>query len=73
MKKNLGKTDRVVRILLGAMLAILNLTGLITGAAGIAFLIAAGVLAATSFISFCPIYFMLGLRSNKIITKTANQ
>lgn len=63
MKKNLGTVDRVIRALFAVVVAILYFTGYITGTLGIVLLVVAGVLLATSLISFCPIYAMFGLNS----------
>jgi len=63
MKKNLGTVDRVIRALFAVAVAILYFTGYITGTLGIVLLVVAGVLLATSLISFCPIYAMFGLNS----------
>jgi amino acid transporter len=65
MKKNLGTIDKLVRILIAAVIAILFFANIITGALGIALLLFAVILVVTSFINFCPIYFAFGLSSNK--------
>jgi len=67
MKKNLGKMDKVVRLVIAAIILALFMTEVVTGTLGIILLIAAGVFAATSFINFCPIYGILGIntRSSK--------
>jgi hypothetical protein len=61
MKKNLGPIDKVVRVTIAAIIAILYFTNVITGTLGIVLLILAGVFALTSLISFCPIYRIFGL------------
>ena len=71
MKKNLNLIDRVVRILLAAVLGILIINGTITGIAGILAGIFAIVFLATGIISFCPIYHVLGISTSKKETKTA--
>ena len=65
MKKNLGSADRLVRLLLGIVLGFLYFTNTLTGTLGIVALIVGIVLVLTSFVSFCPLYAMLGIRSNK--------
>jgi hypothetical protein len=65
MKKNLGNVDRVLRIAFAVVVAILYLTKVISGTSGIILLIVAGILALTSLVSFCPIYWTLGWRSSK--------
>ena len=65
MKKNMGSTDRIVRLIIAAIAAILYFTGIISGTLGIVLMIIAVIFALTGFISFCPIYFLLGLRTNR--------
>lgn len=66
MKKNMGTTDRVIRLLLAAVLAALAYFGVLTGTAAIVLYVVAAVFALTSFISFCPIYPLLGINTCKI-------
>lgn len=65
MKKNMGTIDRVIRILIAALIAFLFFTGKVTGTTGIILLILAVVFLLTSFISFCPLYLPLGIKTNK--------
>ena len=67
MKKNMGSIDRIVRILLAIVIAVLYFTNVITGTIGIILLILAAVFALTSFISFCPLYvpFRINTRPKK--------
>jgi hypothetical protein len=65
MKKNLGSTDRIVRLFIGILLAVAYFTNLITGTMGLIWMIAGLVLGLTSFISFCPIYWMFKISSCK--------
>lgn len=55
MENNVGKIDRIIRILVGLLLVSLSVTGLI-GAWGWLGLI----LVATGLMSFCPIYALFG-------------
>ncbi len=65
MKKNLGNVDRVIRVLLAIVFAVLYFTGKVTGVLGIILLILGAVFVVTSFVSFCPIYWSLGLSDRK--------
>jgi hypothetical protein len=65
MKKNMGTIDRIVRIVIAALIAFLFFTNQITGTLGIVLIIFAVVLLLTSFVSFCPLYLPLGLKTNK--------
>lgn len=61
MKKNMGGTDRVIRLLVAAVVAILYFTNIITGTFAIVLLVLAGVFVLTSLISFCPLYRIFGI------------
>jgi len=61
MKKNMGTIDKVVRITLAAIIAILYFTNVLTGTPGIILLVLAGVFVLTSLVSFCPIYPIFGI------------
>ncbi len=63
MKKNMGNTDRLIRILLAALVAVLYFTNTITGTLGIVLLVIAGIFVLTSFISFCPVYSLFGFNT----------
>jgi hypothetical protein len=56
MKKNMGTIDRIIRILLAAVVVILYFAGSISGVAAIIFGILAVVFIITSLIGFCPLY-----------------
>lgn len=61
MKKNMGTTDRTVRIIIAAVIAVLFFTKVITGILGIILLVLAGVFLLTSLVSVCPLYLPFGL------------
>lgn len=65
MQKNLGQPDRIIRIIIGIVAAVLFFTNTLTGTAGIVLLVVGLILAATAVINFCPIYRVLGIRTNK--------
>ena len=65
MKKNMGSVDRIVRILIAAVIAVLYFTNIIGGTLGIILLIVGGVFLLTSFVSFCPLYAPFGFSSCK--------
>jgi hypothetical protein len=65
MKKNMGTADKIIRILIAAIIAILYFTNVISGTLGIVLLVLAGVFVLTSFISFCPLYLPFGIKTNK--------
>lgn len=60
MKKNMGKTDKIIRLLLAAIFIGLFMGKMVTGTVGIILLVLAAVFIATSWISFCPLYVLFG-------------
>ncbi|RLD20840.1 MAG: DUF2892 domain-containing protein [Bacteroidetes bacterium] len=70
MKKNMGSTDKIIRVLIAAVLAVLYFTGTISGTIAIVALVLAGVFVLTSMVSFCPLYAPFGLNTCK--NKQAN-
>ncbi|MGB5355804.1 MAG: DUF2892 domain-containing protein [Eudoraea sp.] len=69
MKKNMGSADRIIRIIVAAIVGILYFTGTISGTLGIILLILAGIFVLTSLISFCPLYAPFGIRTCSINKK----
>jgi hypothetical protein len=65
MKKNMGTIDKVIRILIAVVLAILYFTNVISGVLGIVLLVLAVVFVLTSLISFCPLYLPFGINTGK--------
>ena len=65
MKTNIGKTDRIIRILAAIVIAGLYLTQIISGTVAIILLILSGIFILTSFISFCPLYLPFGISTIK--------
>lgn len=69
MKKNMGTADRIIRLIVAAVMATLYFTGTVSGTLGIVLLVFAGVFVATSFISFCPLYAPFGISTCSIDDK----
>ncbi len=65
MKKNMGGTDCMIRIVITIIAAILYFTGTVPGTLGIILLVVAGVFLLTSFLNFCPLYTVLGINTKK--------
>jgi Protein of unknown function (DUF2892) len=63
MTKNMGGTDRIIRITVAIIALILYFTSTITGTVGIIALIVAGIFFLTSFVSICPLYSILGMNT----------
>ena len=66
MKKNMGTADRVIRVLIAVIVAILYFTGVIKGTLRVVLLALAVVFLLTSIISFCPLYAPFGLSTHKL-------
>lgn len=65
MKKNIGNTDKLIRLLLALLIAVLYFTNIITGTLAIILGIVALVLVITSLVSFCGLYALLGINTCK--------
>jgi fatty acid desaturase len=65
MKNNMGPADRITRLILAAIIAVLYFTNIFTGIWGIVLLILAGVFVLTSFMGFCPLYSLFGVNTCK--------
>lgn len=63
MKKNMGNTDRILRVLLAAVFAYLYFSGTVTGTLGLVLVILGAVFVLTSLVSFCPLYTLVGLNT----------
>lgn len=61
MKINIGSLDRIIRAVAGGAIAILFLTGVISGIWGVVLLVIGGILVLTSLFKLCPIYLALGI------------
>lgn len=66
MKKNMGSADRIIRVIIAALIVTLYFTNILAGTLGIILLILAGIFLLTSFISFCPLYAPFGLSTCKV-------
>ncbi|MDO4879756.1 MAG: DUF2892 domain-containing protein [Capnocytophaga sp.] len=72
MKRNVGKIDKLIRLSIVIIIAILGINGIISGwvasvlgAVSIIFLV-------TSLINFCPLYALFGINSCKFDPKKNN-
>ncbi len=65
MIKNMGSADRLIRIGLAVIIAVLIITGVVVGVAAIILGILAAVFVLTSVVSFCPLYYPFGMKTCK--------
>ena len=61
MKKNMGSTDKIIRLLLAAVFILLFVFEVVTGTWGYVLLALAAIFILTSLINFCPLYFPFGI------------
>ncbi|MFD2515564.1 DUF2892 domain-containing protein [Pontibacter locisalis] len=72
MKKNMGNADRIIRVIIAAIIAVLYFTGTITGTVAIILLVVAVVFVLTSMVGFCPLYALFGLNTCPRTTRHHN-
>ena len=65
MTKNMGSTDRVIRLLIAVAIAVLYFTGTISGTLAIVLGIIAVAFFVTSLLGWCPSYLPFGLSTRK--------
>lgn len=65
MKKNMSSADKIIRLIVAAIIAVLYFTNTINGTIGIVLLVLAIVFVLTSLISFCPLYTIFGMSTAK--------
>lgn len=65
MKKNMGTIDRVIRVLIAVVIAILYFSNVISGVLGIVLLVIGAIFLLTSIVSFCPLYLPFKLNTGK--------
>ncbi len=66
MKKNMGIADKLVRVLIAAVIGILYYLDKIEGSLALILMAVAIILLITSLINFCPLYRILGINTCKI-------
>lgn len=66
MKKNMGTADRLIRLVIAAVVALLYFNNIVSGTLGIILLALAGIFVLTSFVSFCPLYAPFGISTCKM-------
>ena len=63
MKKNMGTADKIIRLIIAAIIVTLYFAEMITGTVAIVLLVLSGIFVLTSFISFCPLYTLFGIKT----------
>lgn len=65
MKKNMGTADRLIRLIVAAVILGLSFTHVITGMLATIVIVLAAIFALTSMVSFCPLYTLVGINTCK--------
>jgi hypothetical protein len=65
MTKNMGSTDRGIRIVVALIITALNYYQVVGGTFGNLLLALSAVLLISSFVNFCPLYALLGISTSK--------
>lgn len=75
MKKNIGKLDRAIRLIVAAFIVVLYFTGAISGIMAVILFVLAAVFIITGSLEVCPLYLPFGIstrsKENKNESKTA--
>ena len=61
----MGAVDKIIRIVLAVIVAVLYFAHVISGTLAIVLLVIAGIFILTSLISFCPLYWPFNISTNK--------
>ena len=62
----MGNTDRIIRVLIAAVIAALYFTNTITGTLAYILLAVGVIFLLTSFIGSCPLYSLFGINTCKV-------
>jgi len=65
MIPNMGSADKMIRIIIAAIITGLFIGNIISGTVGYLLLALAGIFVLTSFVSFCPLYLPFGISMRK--------
>ncbi len=66
MKRNVGKRDKMVRVIIALVLAALVITEVVTGVVATLFIIGAGIALFSTLISFCGLYTIFGINTCRV-------
>ncbi|SDX85534.1 Protein of unknown function [Lutibacter oricola] len=69
MNKNMGSTDKIIRIIIALGLAALYFTNIISGTIAIIAIVVAVIFVLTSVVSICPLYSIFGINTCKVPQK----
>jgi hypothetical protein len=66
MKVNMGSSDRIIRIVIAIIVAVLYWQGMIEGTLAYVLLALSAIFVLTSIVSFCPLYTLFGMNTCKV-------
>lgn len=66
MKVNMGNADRIIRLIIAAVVGVLFWQGVIEGILAYVLLALAVVFVLTSLVNFCPLYSIFGISTCKV-------
>ncbi len=72
MNKNMSSADRIIRLIISAIMVTLYFTNVVGGTAGIILLVLSGVFTLTSIINFCPLYAVFGISTCSVKKQQKN-
>ncbi len=59
----MGNADRIIRLIISAIIAVLYYSGTVSGTLGLVLIVLAAVFTLTAIMSFCPLYTLAGLNT----------
>ena len=59
----MGTTDKVIRLIVAIVFAVLYFTNIVTGTLGLVLVALGAIFVLTSLISFCPLYTLFGINT----------
>jgi len=65
LKKNMGTVDRIVRLVIAAVIAVLYFTGTLSGLPALILGILAVIFIITSLLGSCTLYVLFGISTRK--------
>ncbi len=65
LNRNMGTLDRIIRLVIAAVIAVLYFTGNLSGLVAIILGVLAVIFIVTSAIGFCPLYLLFGFSTRK--------
>jgi len=69
MKKNMGSTDKIIRVIIAAVIGLIYYLDYISGTIAYVLMAVAIILLVTSLVNFCPLYRLLGTSTCKMDPK----